>query len=289
MENSRLSTFEPKVGTPVGKRFTEVYRARGEPTQDSEKLRHRIGVVFAAQGQRFAEWAERELGLDVPGGMSAWPSYLKKWNIDDVLNAITVYFEYLTDGAGSREKASGRCRIAAYEFNKIFEQENVAYRVDGQGGVHFAHDAEFTRNAESTIAGLALPRYANSRDRFESAIKAMGGVHPDGKTAIRDVFAAAEGLFRIILPKAHRLAGDQVQPLEQLIAKRYVADRTSLLATNKMLAAFRDWIEACHFYRHEPGTPDQIAQPPLELAIHLVSVGAAFIRLLVEIDEAPSS
>ena len=50
-----------------------------------------------------------------------------------------------------------------------------------------------------------------------------------------------------------------------------------------MLASFKDWIEACHFYRHEPGKPE-IHQPPIELAIHLISVGAAFIRLLIELD-----
>jgi len=44
-----------------------------------------------------------------------------------------------------------------------------------------------------------------------------------------------------------------------------------------------DWIEAAHFYRHEPGM-EEPAQPPLELAIELVSVGAAFIRRLAGLD-----
>jgi len=52
---------------------------------------------------------------------------------------------------------------------------------------------------------------------------------------------------------------------------------------NKQLRAFLEWIDAAHFYRYEPGT-DEPAQPPLELAIELVSIGAAFIRRLARLD-----
>lgn len=166
---------------------------------------------------------------------------------------------------------------------RVFEQENVSYRVDRQGGVHFVQDEEFTRNAQATIAGLGKERYANSLDRFESAMKAISKPVPDGKTGIRNVFEAAEGLFRLMFVKAPRLTVDQAAQLEPLLRKRYSADATASGAASKMLASFKDWIEACHFYRHEPGKPE-IHQPPIELAIHLISVGAAFIRLLIELD-----
>ena len=54
-------------------------------------------------------------------------------------------------------------------------------------------------------------------------------------------------------------------------------------AASKLLSAFKDWINAAHFYRHEPGHQDP-AQPPLMLAVQMVSVGASFIRWLAELD-----
>jgi hypothetical protein len=168
------------------------------------------------------------------------------------------------------------------KFSRIFEQENVSYRVDSQGGIHFLHDEEFVRNAQATIAGLNAPRYSNSLDRFENGMNAISG---STKAGISNVFAAAEGLFRLMFSRAPRLTADQIALLEPIRQKRYTNDRASAGAATKLLASFKDWIEACHFYRHEPGTPE-IAQPPLELAIHLMSVGAAFIRLLIELDES---
>jgi hypothetical protein len=87
-----------------------------------------------------------------------------------------------------------------------------------------------------------------------------------------------------MFPRATRLTADQIALLDPILQKRYANDGTAAGAVAKLLASFKDWIEACHFYRHEPGKSDEIAQPPMELAIHLISVGAAFIRLLVEID-----
>lgn len=115
-------------------------------------------------------------------------------------------------------------------------------------------------------------------------MKAISNAVPDGKTGIRNVFEAAEGLFRLMFTKAPRLTVDQAtQFLEPFLKKRYSSDGTASDAASKMLSSFKDWIDAWHFYRHEPGKPE-IHQPPIELAIHLVSVGAAFIRLLIELD-----
>jgi hypothetical protein len=88
-----------------------------------------------------------------------------------------------------------------------------------------------------------------------------------------------------MFPKSPRLTADQAGGLEPLLQSQYSGDRVAAGAAAKLLASFKDWIEECHFYRHEPGQPDEIAQPPIELAVHLVSVGAAFLRLLIELDE----
>lgn len=52
--------------------------------------------------------------------------------------------------------------------------------------VHYLHDEEFERSAQATLAVLNSKHYANSRDRFESAMQAISRASPDGKTAIRN-------------------------------------------------------------------------------------------------------
>jgi hypothetical protein len=50
-----------------------------------------------------------------------------------------------------------------------------------------------------------------------------------------------------------------------------------------MLNAFKEWIDTAHFYRHEPGKED-VAQPPLTLAVYVCGVGASHLRWLAELD-----
>lgn len=282
-----MSDFTPKSPVPLGKRFSDVYRERGKPTADNERMRRRIASTLAQYGDKFEKHAERELGIPTPySKVASWTKLILTWGLEDVLNVITILIDYIRETSTSTSSGTLAAKMLALQFNRIFEQENVSYRVDTQGGVHFHHDEEFIRNAQATIAGLSASRYANSLDRFESGMRAISGSAPDGKTGVRNVFEAAEGLFRLIAPRAPRLTADQLNQLESILQKHYADDRTASGATAKLLASFKHWTEACHFYRHEPGTPDEIAQPPLELAIHLISVGAAFIRLMVEIDAA---
>jgi hypothetical protein len=51
-----------------------------------------------------------------------------------------------------------------------------------------------------------------------------------------------------------------------------------------MLAGLQEWIEATDNYRHKPGGAED-ADPPGDLAILAVSVGAALLRWLAGLDE----
>lgn len=284
-----MSEFKPKGAVPLGQRFTQVYRPRGDATADSPRMRRRIAAALAEYGGDFERHAEKELGIATANyPIHPWSAVLATWSLDDLLNVVTVYIVYRRDLTGQNSKMAV-LKTQVDSFNRIFEQENVSYRVDSQGGVHFLHDEEFARTLHATVAGLSDPRYANSLDRFESGMNAINGATPDGKTGIRNVFEATEGLFRLMFPRAPRLTGDQVGALEPILQRRYAQDGTAAGASAKILASFKGWIDACHFYRHEPGKPDEIAQPPLELAIHLMSLGAAFIRLLIESDESKAT
>src|SRR5262249_55456044 len=142
------------------------------------------------------------------------------------------------------------------ETARIFLEENVHYRVDRQGGVHFYFDEEFAHNHAATIAVLKGSRYANTLHSFEGTLAALSKAPPDGKAAIRSTFAALEGLFKLMSPGSPRLTRKETEKLQSLIQKLYTPDATALGASNKMLNAFKEWIDAAHFYRHEPGTEE---------------------------------
>jgi hypothetical protein len=137
-----------------------------------------------------------------------------------------VAYLSLTDCQNWETPGAREWRLAV---QRVFKEENVTYRIDSEGGVHFYVDEEFAVSNAATIAALQPDRYANARHAFESRQASLRKVPPDGKGAVRG------------------------------------------------------WIDAAHFYRHEQGMPDKIAQPPLQLAI-LLSTGPAHLRWSAELD-----
>jgi hypothetical protein len=151
--------------------------------------------------------------------------------------------------------------------------------------VHFKVDAEFAANTNATIAAIDGPRYGNVRAEFDKGMAALSGANPDGKEGIRGVFGAAESLYRLIFSKAPRLtAADALKQLQAAVQSMYSSDAVAQRAASKMVSAFADWIDACHNYRHEQGV-EEPSQPPLDLAIEIISAGSGFVRWLVRFDK----
>jgi hypothetical protein len=124
---------------------------------------------------------------------------------------------------------------------RIFREENVHYDVDPLGGgVRFYIDEDFASSRASAVAAMSAPRYANAREEFEKGMAALARSPPDGKTAIRNVFAAAEGVFRLLVPSAPRLAASELSALTPLMQHLYASDKTALRALSKMLTSFRE-------------------------------------------------
>jgi hypothetical protein len=228
----------------------------------------------------------RELGIDVPFGIVGphWPEFFAQCTLKDVLDAVTVAFRQIV-----QKKQRGVRDINAEnrwirEVRRIFAEENLHYTVDDFGGVHFRFDGEFDGNRAAAIAALQGGRYANALHSLEGGMAALGEAPANGKIAVRGVFAAAECVFKLILAKAPRLAADQVDGLAPILDRIFGNDETARRSTSKMLASLKDWVDAAHFYRHEQGVADKVAQPPLTLAVYLVSVGASHLRWLAELD-----
>jgi hypothetical protein len=281
----QMSSFSPKQGAPIGERFSQVYMDRGAAVGDSPRMRHRLAAqIYEHRGlwleSQLARAAEVRLGVRGPhtGGGNKWQDHLRTWPLNDVLDLVTVAHDVLEaqqSGMFSRDEW-------VKQVNKIFAEENIQYRVDAQGGVHPYPDEEFARSRSATIAALQSNRYANVLAEFEAGSTSIG---KDNKMAIRRTFGGAESLFRLMFSRSPRLTAGEADQLADRLRQFYDGDATATGASAKLLASFKDWIDACHFYRHEPGQ-EEVAQPPTSLAVHLVSTGASFIRLLAEIDAA---
>jgi hypothetical protein len=251
-------------------------------------MRRRLSALVASFGDvigGLGDEVKRELGVEVPfTGFYNWDRFLERAELRDVLDFITVcarFFKNYSFPPGRGELFRTRWLT---EVARIFREEEVQYSVDDRGGVHFLIDSEFERSRASTIAALSNARYANVNAEYSRVESALGMVPPNGKDAIRSTFTAAEGLFRLIFPQAPRLTGSEVSKhLQPMVQRVYANDRTALGSASKILSSFQAWVDAAHFYRHEAGTED-VAQPPIGLAILLVSQGAAAIRWLAELD-----
>ena len=265
-------------------RYSQLYIQFDALLQDSPRARNRLASLL-----RIIR-ADERMGLVIQSALGVrihsdgvhwvyWEQFITKTDLRDVLDTITEVYKFLV--------RADRLRAILWlkETRAIFAQEHLAYEIDEDAIVHPAVDREFQRNRVSVISGLQLPRYANVLQSFERVSDELSADPPHGKEAWRACFSAVEGLFRLMFPASPRLTSTEVETrLRPVLRRVYAADATGLRAAQALASSFRDWVDATHNYRHEPGS-EEPAEPPLAVAILAISNGAAFLRWLVELDQ----
>jgi hypothetical protein len=268
-------------------RFSALHLEPGDPVQDSGRARHRVGAlfretVFNHQAERLAIYLSRELGVPIPGDgrySAHWQQFIRECHTRDFLDTVTLVYRYLFWHV--EERAANWWRDVVRE---IFVEEHLAYEIDDVGGVHPVVDREFQDNRASAIAALQSHRYQNVRDLFESASTNLSAHPPNYKQAWRAMFSALEGLFGLMFPYV-RLSADEIERrLWPVVERAYDGDATAQKAAQRMLAGFREWVEASQNYRHQPAA-EEPAQPPPDVAILAISHGASLLRWLARLDE----
>jgi hypothetical protein len=166
----------------------------------------------------------------------------------------------------------------------IFQEENIGFRLDEAAGVHFLVDEEFDRARQCALAALQADRYSAVRAEFHVAYRALDETPPDFRTAVRAVFEANEILFKLMFSGVPRLGQKEITSnLGPRVQKLLHTDPAAHRAANKMVAAFGEWAEGAHNYRH--GQPvEEPTPPPPPLALVFMSAGAGFLRWLAEMD-----
>ena len=274
--------------TPIGQLFSQVYIARGEVEKDSARFRRRMGAyvdqVLRDHKSKFADVIQRELGVDVPW-IANWgpsiPRFFEEAEIRDVLDSITLIWRTLVQLQYS---------IVAHHWlsfvQRALHEESLGYRLDERAGIHYFVDEEFERNRAATLESLADAKYAAVAAEFEQAHRCLDQEPADTKGAIRAVFDAIEILVKLVVAgkKVSRLGATEVDKhLKPLAQRAYANDPTARTAANQLLSSLSNWINSAHQYRHGQKVHEP-APPPLNLAVAMVSLGATYLRWLVEIE-----
>jgi len=179
-----------------GKRFSQVYLDKGVPVNDSVRMRNRLSAAFWEMLHDYqyeiVKLIHKETGAKVPSNIAGYlfSDFIEKCDIRDLLDSITLIIQYLQN--------AGRTRLADqwHQFvTRVFKEENVGYRLDKKGGVHFFIDEEFERNKLLLIAGLG--KQLAVKEAFEKAHKFLDEDPPDTSSAMRSAFEALEILTAV--------------------------------------------------------------------------------------------
>lgn len=287
---------------PTGQRFSLTYLSRSDPVNDSDTMRYRLAKLLAKDKyqplKRQEGYArnrsnyvpnpssihalvEEEIGVQfntaVNGRMYAsWEQFLRKIPAHKVLDTITVAYKGMVKVSRQDDFIS--------QANRIFREENIAYEVDEEGGVHPVIDGAYAATKQLAILGMSETRYALSLSRVEEVDVALMASPPNYIQAIRSVFGANENLFKLMFD-THRLdARSASDKISRQLQSNYADHPTMQRSSAQILKSFIGWIDAAHHYRHEEGA-EEPSQPADELAIVLISEGMSFVRWLVAIDK----
>lgn len=270
---------------PIGQRFSQAYLERGQPGLDSARFRNRVAGFFTSQiatsssySGRFATMVRVELGVDVPYSITyLWTDFFATIELRDVLDFITIVHH-----AVAAPVAQGWLTFV----QRVFDEENLSYRVDDKGGVRYRPDREFARARSGAIEAIGTRRYSAVRREFEASYAALDQASPDGKRAIDAMFEAIEIVFKLACGDANapRLGKQEASRyLRPIIDRLYASDSTVQRSANQMVSSLGEWADAAHWYRHGQKTQEP-AQPPLDHAILMVGAGANYIRWLASLD-----
>jgi hypothetical protein len=275
---------------PIGKQYRHIYQERAAPSADSEAFRRRLhhfltnddGLGFRAT----KELIVREFGLNVSNVESTFVTM----PVATLLSLVTAAAADFVDRASRNHNLRDlyvRQRVSFLRFvDRAFREENLSYELDEYGGVHPLIDAEFQHNRRSALVVLGEARYVNVAKSAASAFDRITVTDADTKAAVRDIFDAAESIFKLIIaPTQSNLTEQTADTLLRPVVNRTYATLhpSTQQAAGRVCSSFGKWADACHPYRHGQAA-DHIVAPPIGLTVVLLSQGASFLRWLVEVD-----
>lgn len=288
---------------PVGQLFTHTYLERGEPTKDNKHFRVRLGGYVQSDLHDvhgfLANHLKKEAGLKVIAhstGMGAYyhfEDFFLSLEIVRLLDVITLTWRLLRliDLDRLRKRSTRRSEMAEswQKFvGRVFAEENLGYFLDEECGVHHLVDEEFEHNRAATLRCLGSPRYEGVRAAFETAYAYFDRESPDTIAASRSMFESIEILGRLMEAGKNLNSYFVKNKLLPLAKSALASDKTAEQTLEKIFDGIASWVDGVHNYRHGQGEEKPVLLPT-GMATYILSTGAAFLRLLVEVDQTLKS
>lgn len=163
---------------------------------------------------------------------------------------------------------------------RIFSEERLAYEIDDNGIVHPAVDKGVSEKSAGHRGGTSdasLCKQLGSLREDIGRTRLAAAERPGGLACgVRSV----EGLFKLMFASAPQLNAGAVDALlASVVQKLYQGDTTAQRSASKQLAAFKEWVDASHNYRHEAGSEEPV-QPPVDLAVLAISNGTGWLTAI---------
>ncbi|RZI57223.1 MAG: hypothetical protein EOP14_05160 [Pseudomonas sp.] len=295
---------------PVGELFSRLYIEQGAPVQDSAPFRNRLDAYLQAthysEYAAIASYLRREAGLVVGSFYGdrtnttfyKFTDFFTQSPMPGVLSSLTLIYRYLKDKFPERLSTRNPANPWVHRYPKAdawrqfvaraMREENTAFSVDAECGVHFFVDQEFERNRTSVVAALQAARYNAARTAYEQAHLYLDSQPVDTKAAVRSAFESLEIVARLMVPESRNLNKWMVENKLLPLALANVADSTENAALLKIFESIGAFVDSIHLYRHGQGTEEPNA-PSTAFAVYTVSSVATALRLLVGVEAASGS
>lgn len=273
----------PDDSVPTGLPYSHLYIERPQPTGDSAKARARLGNyldnIDTDFQRQIAELLRLELGISVSS--HTLTEHIAECSLPQFLDSLTYIFQALPRTEPYTRRKPDREWAAFAE--RVLVEESLTYALDDDGGVHPAPDREFVVSKASTIGVLASARYETVRVLFEKGVSELR-FPESNNSAIRHTFEACENLFKLMLNgSCARMGETEIEKSLKPQLKQLLVD-ADYNAAVQMISALKSWTTASHQFRHAQGT-EAPSQASTDLAVLMVSTGAAYIRWLAHIDK----
>lgn len=261
-------------------RYSQLYVERGRPQADSKRARTRLsGFSTLEVGRSLQDDVWRQVRTELGIVVKSFDHFFATAEIRDVLDAVTETARVL---AAHRRYGIGDTQRWLAGADRIFQEENLGYRVGQDGIVHPFVDEEFEVNRTSALEALSEPRFGEARTDFEAAYRHLRD--GNGKEALRMLFPAVEVAAKVLFAGAFsRLMPNEVDKhLRPRLEQRYAGNDPAISAGRLLLDGMKDWINAAQPYRHGQKQQEP-AEPPMDFVIAHLSVGATYLRWMIEL------
>ncbi|MDO8385926.1 MAG: hypothetical protein Q7T13_05920 [Polaromonas sp.] len=256
--------------------FLYRYMERAAPRGDSPRFRVRISAAFPNINKvrsNVYDSLRAEAGITPPSGQWGvlWEQFFTKSPMDEVLTAITITFQNL------KGYPIASAFLSAVE--RALADENMGFRIDAGGAIHYAVDEVFEGERAALLAVLNAPPLAAANRAYESVYRHMGSQPPDTLAAVRAMFDSVEIVARQLCPAHQNLhVGLCRGELRDRCLQVLGGDEIEQKVWAGMFAGLVEWVSAMHIIRH--GQPRNTAPLTEGFAIFAISSGSAYLRML---------